>query len=324
MVLFILDSHTFRVEKQTLCHDWDLIMDSLDLQKSTVTVTGATVSSLDIGEWGVLDGHVFLLDQLRPKGNLTIVSLKPALDYFSRPIPFVSPPEGTTTGQFLAAALLANWGSCPDPEYAAPYLEVSDFDTTPYIPPTVDAGGYWRIPDYVRSVRSSAGMNVRFSPGRNSLKVTISAAAPKTRVILFHDGKHHLHSSDFATPSVAKITAVQGGTATDWYLSADGQIYQSVPPERAAGVWNVINVPDSADVAAKVAEAFATSQTCSHKIEFSTERDYSVLDRCAIRIGSDVIQSAITLKRLRRGDPRWFYRAGTLATTATEKLKGVI
>jgi hypothetical protein len=324
MVLFFVNPRTFSTESQAHCYGWELVADSLDLQKSSVTVDANSVTARDVGKWAVADGTLFVVDQLRPKSYTTTVFLKPAVDFFSRPIPFAAPPDGATVGSFLAEALRANWTNCPDPEYATPYLAVSDFDTTPFTPPAVDAGGFWRIPEYVRSVRSSLGVDLTFTIFSGGLRAIIARSDPSSRVILLNDGNHQLQSADLATSAVAKITAVQGGIATDWYLSSDGVVSQAEPFQRASGAWNVISVTESADVAAKVAEAFAKALPGGNKIEFYTDRDYKVLDRCSIRIGSDVIQSVISMKRKSRGDSRWFYRVGSLATTATEKLKGVI
>jgi hypothetical protein len=85
----------------------------------------------------------------------------------------------------------------------------------------------------------------------------------------------------------------------------------------------VLQVSGGANVEAKVIEAFAKKKA-NHKLEFRSTLDLAVQDDCTFLVYGELLQSYISYKRKSSSDDRFYYKSGELATTATEKLRGVM
>lgn len=321
MEMFIKDRLTFKARQATgLGHD--LVLDSLDKEVSTVFVPADSITRNDVGNWLIACGNVYIISQLKPGDVNTTLSLQHPLDAFSRSLIYEEPAAGQSIGGFIAECLRKNWIDCDDPVYAIPYLTVSNSDTTPFVPPEVDNNGLFNLASYCRLMRRTYGVAVVFRLSGSQLACTIGAAPAASRQVLFTDGRSQLKSVDYGASGTAKITAIQDGVPSVWYLSESGEISQSVPERRASGAWTTLAVSSSADVATKVAETFAKGRS-GHKVEFFSELDLNVMDNCTLRIRGESLNSYISCKRKRSGDDRYHYKAGDLATTASEKLRGV-
>ena len=321
MELFIKDRLTFRA-KQASSLGYDLVLDSLDKESSTVSVPSDSITRSDIGSWLVACGNVYMISQVKPGDTKTTLSLQHPLEAFARPLVYEEPSVGQSIGSFIADSLRKNWIDCDDPVYAIPYLVVSNSDTTPFVPPDVDDNGLFDLASYCRLMRRTYGVSVNFSLSGGHLACAIDTPPVGYRQVIFTDGRSQLKSVDYGASGTAKITAIQDGTSSVWYLTESGEISQTVPDRRATGSWTAISVSSSADVTAKVAEAFAKGRS-GHKVEFFSELDLNVLDNCILRIRGESLTSYISCKRKRSGDTRYYYKAGELATTASEKLRGV-
>lgn len=321
MEVFIKDSRKFKTS-QAVGLTYDFVLDSLDKETSTVAVPSDAVTRHAVGNWLLACNNVFLISQVKPGDAKTTLSLQHPLEAFTRSLVYREPAEGQSIGGFIAETLQTNWIDCNDPDYAIPYLTVSNSDTTPFVPPDVDSNGLFDLAAYCRLMRKTYGVVTAFSLAGSHLACKILQAPSATRQVLFTDGRSHLKSVDYGATGVAKITAIQNGEPSFWYLSESGQISQTVPERRAAGNWITIAVASNADVSAKVAETFAKNRS-GHKVEFFSELDLNVGDSCNLRIRGESLSSYITCKRKLSGDNRFLYKAGDLATTASEKLRGV-
>ena len=238
-------------------------------------------------------------------------------------------------GGFVQAQLLANWVQCEDPVYVMPYLVVSHADTTPYVPPELDSGGLFQLPDYCRLMRKSYRTVVRFTDAGNSLMCTISRPPAVSRQVSFETGKSQLKSVDYSSSGTAKLTVLQDvstGEKDDngeditirersvWYLSEDGSVSQTIPARRASGEWSKITIKGNDDPYQKAVEAFARNKS-NHKLEFLSTLDLNVHDNCTFMAYGEELQSYISYKRKSSEDRRYHYKSGELAVTATEKLK---
>lgn len=321
MEMFIKDFLTFKA-RQVTGLDYDLVLDSLDKDTSTVSVPADSISQNAVKSWLIACGNIFMISQLKPGDVKTTLSLQHPLEAFTRSLIYEEPAAGQSIGGFIAECIQTNWIDCDDPVYAIPYLTVSNSDTTPFVPPEVDNNGLFDLASYCRLMRKTYGVAVAFKIAGSRLVCTIGAAPAASRQVLFTDGRSQLKTVDYGASGLAKITAIQNGVPSVWYLSESGEISQNVPDRRAAGAWKTIAVSSSADVAAKVAETFAKERS-GHKVEFWSELDLNVGDTCTLRIRDDILTSHISCKRKRSGDNRYYYKAGDLATTASEKLRGV-
>jgi len=337
MEAFVKSFLTYRTIKKAYVLSSSLTLDSLEHETSTVTVRGTDIGRSNTGDWLIIDGFVYQISIVKPQDDRSLLTLVNPLDAFSRAIELDTQLDEQSIGGFIAHQLRSHWVACTDPVYALTYLEVSNLDTSGYIQPDLDSAGCYDLPSYCRLMRKTNRISVRFADAGNNLLCTISKNPPTARQIVFGDGRSQLQSVDYSSSGTAKITAIQDidtgekdaeGNAildrqrTTWYLAENGQITQSIPPRRAQGTWTTISVKGKDDVAVKVAEAFAKNRA-NHKLEFWSTIDLAVQDDCTFMVHGELLRSYISYKRKSSNDRRYYYKSGELATTATEKLRGV-
>ncbi len=337
MEAYVKSYSAYRTIKRARVISSALTLDSLDCEASTVTVIGTDIGRGNTGDWLVIDGEVYQIATVKPEKDRTILTLMPPLEAFSRSLEYLLQSTAQTAGGFISAALVSNWINCVDPVYAMGYLSVSDSDTTAFVSPELDSDGCFNLVEYCRLMRKSYRVVVRFSDAGNKLRCTISKAPAAAHQVSFEDGHSQLQSVNYSASGTAKITVLhdidtgekdENGESiitrerTDWYLADDGTISQDVPARRASGAWSTITVTGNADVEAKVVETFAKNKA-NHKLEFWSTRDLSVHDDCTFYVYGELLQSYISYKRKSSNDKRFYYKSGELATTATEKLRGV-
>lgn len=338
MEVFVKSFSGYRTIKKATAVSRNLVLDSLDSETSTVTVSGFGIDRGDTGNWLIVDGQVFRISGAKPETSQTVLTLESPLDAFSRPLELASQPNDQTVGGFIAAQMRESWAACDDPVYAMPYLSVSNSGTIPFVPPELDNGGCFVLSDYVRLMRKVYRVTASFSDAGRELVCTIEVKPPAFTQVSFEDGRSKLQSVAYAFSGLAKITVLhdvdtgekdESGNAvflrdrTNWYLSEDGEISQLIPARRAPGSWGTLHVTGTVDIQAKVAEAFAKNKA-NHKLEFWSARDLSVQTDCNFFVYGQLLRSYISYKRRSSSDNRFYYKSGELATTATEKLKGVM
>ncbi len=338
MEAFVKSYASYRTIKKATVITREIVTDSLEAEPSSAVLAGSSIGYDDVGNWLILEGTVFWISGAKPEAGRVTLSLSHPLEAFSRPLELSEQPAAATIGGFVTGVLNANWIQCSDPDYKTSYLVVSNSDTTPYVNPETDASGCFDLPGYCRLMRKGYRTLVQFVNKGDSLECTISGSAESSRQISFEDGRSQLQRFECASSGVAKITAlcdvptgekdangdaVKERTRSTWYLSEAGEISQTVPEHRAAGKWITILVKNPEDVEAKVIETFAKNKS-DHKIEFFSTLDLNVQDACLFFVNNRLLRSYITCKKQTNGSNRYFYRAGELATTVTEKLRGVM
>lgn len=335
MDAFVKSFATYRTIKRASVVTSALTLDSLDKETSTVTVKGTDIGRSDTGNWLLIDGSIFRIALVKPQKDRTTLTLSSPLDAFSRPLELSQQPTGATIGAFVANILQENWINGADPAYAIGYLTISDLDTNPFVSPELDSSGCFSLADYCRLMRKSYRTTVRFSDAGSGLLCSILTVPTRARQVSFEDGRSQLQSVDYSAAGTAKLTVlcdVETGEKdedgnkilvrerTDWYLSASGEITQTVPDRRAEGEWSTVYVKGREKVEAKVVETFAKNSS-NHKLEFWSSLDLAVQDDCTFQVYGEMLQSYISYKRKSSEDKRFYYKSGLLATTATEKLR---
>lgn len=338
MWAFVKSFSTYRTVKMAAVISSALTLDSLSAESSTVTVVGTDIGQSDAGSWLVIDGQVYAISVVKPQGDRTLLTLASPLDTFSRPLEYVAQPTTQTVGGFLAQQLDEHWIDCADAAYALPYLTVSNLDTTVFSPPEMDKDGCFKLSEYARLMRRSYRTTMRFSDAGSSLACLIDTQPAAAHNVSFADGRSQLQSLDYSSSGTAKLTVlcdVDTGEKGDdgepvifrqrstWYLAEDGTVSQTVPSRRASGTWSTISVSKPEDVETKVIETFAKNKS-SHKLEFWSTLDLAVQDDCSFFAYGEILHSYISYKRKSSEDSRYYYKSGELATTATEKLRGVM
>ena len=326
-----------------------LCLDSAETANSTVTVVGSDVPRSAAGAWAVVDGLLYTVAQVTPQDGRTLLTLQDPIEVFSRLIPYEAPASGVSSGQFVTDMIVAHWILQTDAVYAIPYLTVSNLDHGEFIEPAVDENGLFSLSAYLRLLRRMVGICARSSFAGDRMTLTLQHVPPSPRNVVFDDGHSQLSSVAYSDSGLAKITTRQplpviegydendkpvyakdddGATvyvveSIDWYLTEAGAVVTTPPAHRVPGAWITLPVStrDSAEV--KAAQRFAKAAS-SYKIEFWSDRELELFDPCRFRIYGETLDSYISAKIRLSTDSRWFYRSGELATTATEKLRGVI
>lgn len=337
MEVFVKSFATYRTIKKAPSISHALTLDALESETSTVTVVGTSIGRSNTGDWLVIDGGIYRISAVKPQKDRTMLTLTSPLEAFTRPLEYAAPADGQTIGGFIADTMAANWVQCEDAVYSLPYLVVSNSDTTVFAVPELDNSGCFSLAKYCRLMRKSYRVTVRFYDGGSTLKCNISRTPVVNRKVPFDDGVSQLQSVDYSSSGTAKLTVLHdvdtgekdenGETIlqrnrTIWYLSEDGTASQAIPARRAVGDWDTITVSGNADVAAKVIETFAKNKA-NHKLEFWSTRDLAVQDDCTFLVYGELLRSYISYKRKSSEDKRFYYKSGELATTASEKLRGV-
>lgn len=338
MWAFVKSFATYRTVRMAAVITSALTLDSLSAENSTVTVVGTEIGQSDTGSWLVIDGGVYFIVGVKPQTDRTLLTLSSPVEAFNRPLEFFEESTKQTIGRFIAQQLTEQWIECADPAYALAYLMVSNLDTTAFVPPELDKNGCFKLSEYMRLMRRSYRTTVRFRDGGDALLCTISKPPVENRNVSFEDGKSQLQNLDYSSSGTAKLTVlcdVDTGEKDDdgeaiverqrstWYLAADGSVSQIVPVRRASGTWDTISVRKPEEVEAKVIETFAKNKT-SHKLEFWSTLELDVQDDCTFFVYGESLHSYISYKRKSSEDTRYYYKSGELATTATEKLRGVV
>lgn len=338
MELFIKSFSTYRTIKKATVTSYSFVLDALDLETSSVTVADQQITRADTGNWAIVFGKVWSISNVKPENGGTILTLVPPLESFSRLIEFTQQNSSQTVGGFIAEQMHRHWTQGDDPTYAIPYLVVSNSDTTPLASPELDSSGSFSLSVYARLMRKSYRIVTEFSDAGGSLRCSIYKASAKSRQISFFDGRSRLQSVEYSSSGVAKLSVIHDvdtGTKDSngdkiykrersvWYLSEDGEASQVIPPRRASGEWGILYIQGDKDVESKVVETFAKNKA-NHKLEFWSELDLDVQTDCTFMVYGELLRSYISYKRITSSDKRFYYKSGELATTATEKLKGII
>ena len=338
MEVFVKSFATYRTVKKATAISSSLVVDSLESETSSVTVKGTAINRADTGSWLIADSSVYMISNVKPEKDRTILTLLSPLDAFARPLELTAQASNQTVGGFIAAQLRSNWISEADPDYAMPYLTVSDSDTTPYIAPEADDGSTFKLSDYCRLMRKSYRVTVKFHDAGDSLHCDIRKVPAVSKQVPFGDGRSFLQSVDYSASGLAKLTVlhdVETGEKNEngdkvytrertiWYLSESGEISQLIPARRASGEWGSLHIQGNKNVEDEVIKAFSKNKA-NHKLEFWSTLDLQVQTDCTFPVYGELLHSYISYKRKSSEDKRFYYKSGELATTATEKLRGVL
>lgn len=338
MEVFVKSFATYRTIKKATSISCSVVLDSLDMETSTVTVKGTSINRSDAGNWLIIDGSVYQISDVKPESDQATLTLRHPLDAFSRSLELYAQTVGQTIGGFVSQQLQRSWITEDDPLYAMPYLVVSTSDTTAFVVPELDNSGCFKLPDYCRLMRKSYRVVVRFFDGGSTLQCRISKEPVVLKNVPFDDGHSNLQSVAYSASGIAKLTVIHdvdtGEKDSDgnkvytrertvWYLSESGEISQLIPARRAAGEWGTLYIQGDKNVEEKVIETFAKNKA-NHKLEFWSELDLDVNTDCTFMVYGELLHSHISYKRKSSEDKRFYYKSGELATTATEKLRGVL
>lgn len=331
MKAYIKRSSDFRTVLMGTAESWSLPVASA-ADDTGQLVLAEYAPAEHTGNWVYVLGQIYRIAQATPSNNQFTATLADPATAFDRQAIWPDAPE-TTYGAFIKAALERDYLNCADAAYKVPYLQITNTDTTALAVPKLDDTKLYKLSDVITTARA-AGVRVSFGIDGDKLAVDISTGAGTEHNILFTDGRAQLETESYSADTTAKVTVLQAQekaedankdapteyVAHTFYLSADGEITETAPTDRAEGKWAYVTCKADETPADKAAEVFAANAN-SYKIEFYSSRRYALYDRVRLRLHGAVFATRITGITLKNGDDRYLYRCGELATTITEKVR---
>lgn len=321
MKVFVRDINTFESLAVLDASAWTLPVYSASDVSGSITVAGEYSYG---GDWAIIDGMVYYLEQSAPSGGATTLTVKKPFYAFNRDLIY----SGTGTeelGAFIANEIETEFVNQSDEEYAAPYISVvSDTDIN------VDLGfGENEVFSFadIFALAVEEGIEFTFTPDFDSLEITINEIAPQTHNIFFGDGKNFLDSATLTSEIVAKCTVrritvkdslITVVSSTDFYWHSDGSVTETPPVPRIKGSWAVVSITDADIELVDGAKEAMADNASAYKITFYSDLDLGLRDVCTFRINDKVVVGTITLKRV-SSSARTYYECGDLPTTMTEK-----
>lgn len=295
--------------------DYDIALNSVYDDASSIVVQGE-ITGIE-GDFIYVDGWLGVVSSVAPDRGQTTITATNILSAFSRPL---LPTSGTYIEAFIKDTIEAQYKNLADTVYQMPYLSVTTTSNTGFISPDVE-DGVWNIKSYAAKVRRLKSVFITWGmSGTNTLTCSIGVKATPTRRVDFADGANRLESETYSNYSVAKVTALVGGVATDYFLHSDGT-FNTTNADRVSGAWEVI-VTEAEKMADAVAEVFAKS-AYSHLITFYSDRSMNFYDKLQIRTETGrVLNSYISCVRKSRNGV--LYKSGELRTTFREQQKEMI
>ena len=318
MVAFIKRRKDFKTYTSAEVVSYDVPLASIEDDVGTIILYNSTVTRGSEGDFLIMDGHIWVIDQVTPDEMQTTITVADIASAFDRPIPFIA--EGNSIGEFLAQQLINHYRDVSDLAYRMPYLAITNLDKTEYLGPTVTAG-LFNLRTYMRKVNRLRNVQVRFSVSQDQLIIHIEPRQRPSHNIIFEDGTSQLISRSYSRSSIAKVTAYQFGVGHTYYLSADGKVTTQEPVFRAEGKWEVLALDETEELEEKVQDIFSQNSN-SHKIEWRSTKPYDLYDTVVLRLDGGLMSSYVSYIGISSADARFYYKSGELATTLTERLKG--
>lgn len=315
MTAFIRSIHNFVKIEALKPIDYEMPIFSDDNATGQISFPG-TLSTDYVGNWLEMGERLWIIKGIKPCDGMTNVTVADAFNAFYRN--HIYPTIYSTVGEFLAAIFTQNYKQQTDTEYAMPYLEITNTDETPIIIPSLISEKLFNACDYLHTV-SRRGVKIAIVPSGDLLYITIMTRGTEPLRLTFANGHNDLISQEYSNTSVSKVTAVINGANSYFYLQADGTISQTEPTPRIKGDWITI-VTDAGRVQQDVAAAFAQNSE-SLKVEFYSDREIEHDCPVEMWLNSQWVRAIISSVSISGKDNRYHYKAGSLATTVTDKLR---
>ena len=106
MVAFIKRRKDFKTYTSAEVVSYDVPLASIEDDVGTIILYNSTVTRGSEGDFLIMDGHIWVIDQVTPDEMQTTITVGDIASAFDRPLPFVS--DGNTIGDFLAQQLISH------------------------------------------------------------------------------------------------------------------------------------------------------------------------------------------------------------------------
>ena len=322
MTAFIKKRSTFATITSGYVSEWDIPLASASDDSGTVLLVGCNGRGNE-GDFLILDSRVWLIDTVEVKDGITSLKVVDPINIFDRTTVYSAPRLPPKIEAFIASRIRSDYVEISDSFYSKPFISVTSENKTAWLEPETDDNNLYCLKDYLDTVRRLYNICLEFTVDGDTLRIHISAKTRGAAHIVFTDGHAQLLSESYSRKAVSKITTIKEGVSQDWYLSDTGQISTTPPENRPNGDWKVIVLKEKDEVLDKVTAEFAKNKF-SHKIEFMSDRAYSLFDDVLIRLPDTLVTSQIAYVGKSSKDNRYHYKSGELAVTLTERIKGVV
>lgn len=267
-----------------------------------------------VGSWLYIQGRIYLIANIAPQNGRSILTTAMPDEAFGRPI-----AEGAATqniGAFILDCLQTNYKNQTDPQYRLSYLEITNADTSAFVPPIIDENGLFVLSDYISAVRAKTKLT--YSVDKNKLKIEISKNQPKQHNAVL--SKSELKNFTVAKTAIAKVTVL--GENETYYLTTSGEASLTVPAERVSGEWVYLKAQKD-KTAQETAQAAFDGNINSYKVEFHSKKLYGLHDKIKMNVDNQLLMGDVTFVGRAMKDTRYLVKLGSLPTTAAEKMRTV-
>lgn len=323
MVCYLKSKNTFSTLKMCTANNYTLVPYSIFDTLSNINI--AQNINVATGDFIVCQHGVFIVKTSKIENGQTNITMRQISTLFDRNMLYEEPQENITIEEYIAFIIQTKFAGLADTYYAMPFIQTQQPTTkTPFIKPVTDEHGLFNLKSYLAYVRRLKNIFVTYTVINNVLQISIEKQQPATFNVDFSKGTYELLAESYSETSVAKITAINNLTQTDFYLLKNGAIVQDpASEERANGVWETITISNSDDIENTVANEFAKNSH-SHSIEFATISAFPFYANLNIANKTQLLTSYVSQITITASDNRFYYKSGELKTTFIEKQTEVI
>lgn len=316
MICYIKDKKTFVTKSALTVLDYELHESIYDTVSKVVIPTPD--SPPEEGDFLMFDGQSFvgILSGVEIDEGETELSVQQAVNLLGRNM-FYSAASYTYLEDYLKDLIDTNYTECTDEVYEIPFLEVNALShTNKNCKPDLE-DNVFSIKNYISKLRRLQGIVCDWGFSRTALKVNISKKTFPLYNIDMSDPRYKILEQTFSGKTIGKITAYceEDGNYYTRYLKTDGSVSSTKPAaaDRVEGEWITLKVSKAEDIADKVEDEFAKNYY-SHKVTFSTDRDFSLYDRLVLRIEGKIFSSYVSGVIREKGSEMRTVECGELQT----------
>lgn len=314
-----------------------LVYGATEDTSSTITVPLGEITSNDINNFALYEGHIWLIKGCSQQETSLKVTLEPLWRLFSRDHVW----NGVTypsKGAFIAAIIQNEYINQSDPFYAYPYLSVVNQDSTSYKAPADEENQIFSLGDYIEEAVKDDGIEIHAEPAVTGVTVFIRPQSSGYHTVIFNDGHTIYEGASFGDGSVGKVTVIytynEVRISDDYYLNSEEEIVASPPAVRVEGEWKIVDIGDidaeeytaeeARQQAYEKAEEEFKDTINSYKIEWASNRSFLIGDNIRFQLTDGSVHfGKVTYKAKKSSDGLYHYKSGSLKTTLTDKVRGI-
>jgi len=332
MDVYIKDKRSFALKTKLNCYAHNAVQSIFDSNSSFSVISddsdiseGDFLISLDLN-------FICIIDLVKTTIGSKEVELtcSQVVNLFSRKLLTEGEIQISTSVEgFIKAQIEKHFSTLTDNYFRLPFIIATNTTDTPSTMIINYDADLWSLKSFITKAQRLNDIQLDYSLDGNNLAIGISKATNTAVQLDFTDPRLTLEVETLSQKYIAKIEiyCTENSLTTYYYKLSDGTYTtDSTNTKRIIGEWETIVVDTIDAVADKVADTFATN-TYSHLIEFSVEKDSYYNDELTFYRNADiklkngtVVTSYITEIARNSEDNLIHYKSGELRTKLTDKL----